>query len=360
MDSSTPHPDRTPKPRFVPHGVDAGSWLGFEQRIQERRFRALVETARGALAARDRAAARSALAEARTIHPDADELTDLERTLATQTTAERRRMPGAAALLAAGVALLFAVDALRAPRSAPETTEVIAETMDTSAPAPYDSVATTGVLSDAIAAVSIDQPIQRAISRTPVDEPAPRPRMFELDNPPTPARMRTVELSPRVRPVELQSDSARETAPAAFNVVAPRPVIVEPPPVPVIAAPAEAAAAPLTAPAAAADESLVTSALRRYARAYSALDARAARDVWPSVDERALSNAFAGLKAQSLDFQDCEVVVRVAEADAVCRGTARYVPLVGNSSPRIEPRTWHFELSRQGDEWLIDTAVAGR
>jgi hypothetical protein len=108
------------------------------------------------------------------------------------------------------------------------------------------------------------------------------------------------------------------------------------------------------------DETRVTATLQRYAKAYTELDARAARSVWPSVNERALSNAFSGLAAQSLDFQDCEVVVRQVEADAVCRGTTSYVTRVGSSSPRVEPRTWHFELSRHGDDWLIDTAVARR
>src|SRR5678815_2112082 len=32
----------TGTPRFVPSGVNAASWLDFEQRIQERRFRALI------------------------------------------------------------------------------------------------------------------------------------------------------------------------------------------------------------------------------------------------------------------------------------------------------------------------------
>jgi hypothetical protein len=38
--------------QFVPSGVDAQSWIGFEHRIQERRFNALVETITGAVARR--------------------------------------------------------------------------------------------------------------------------------------------------------------------------------------------------------------------------------------------------------------------------------------------------------------------
>src|SRR5215212_6095532 len=60
--------------QFVPSGVDAQSWIGFEHRIQERRFNALVETITGAVARRDGIAARAALEEARELRPDAPEL----------------------------------------------------------------------------------------------------------------------------------------------------------------------------------------------------------------------------------------------------------------------------------------------
>ena len=104
----------------------------------------------------------------------------------------------------------------------------------------------------------------------------------------------------------------------------------------------------------------MTATLNQYARAYSRLDASAARAVWPSVDERALSNAFAGLASQALDFDGCSIDVRGAAAHATCRGTASYVPKVGNGRPRIEPRTWRFELRRDGDVWTIADAVAQR
>jgi hypothetical protein len=53
------------KERYVPSGVNAQSWLGFEQRIQERRFHALLETMNHAISAGDAIAARVALEEAR-------------------------------------------------------------------------------------------------------------------------------------------------------------------------------------------------------------------------------------------------------------------------------------------------------
>ena len=51
--------------------------LDFEQRIQERRFRALVDTAPRAIAAGNGVAARAAIEEARELHPDSGELSNL-------------------------------------------------------------------------------------------------------------------------------------------------------------------------------------------------------------------------------------------------------------------------------------------
>jgi hypothetical protein len=108
------------------------------------------------------------------------------------------------------------------------------------------------------------------------------------------------------------------------------------------------------------DQSQVADVLRQYARAYEALDANAARDVWPSVDRRALARAFENLRSQQLSLQDCEIDVRGATANASCRGQAQYVGKVGGGEPRIEPRTWRFELRREGEAWKIANAEARR
>jgi hypothetical protein len=352
MDSATPHQQRSSGTHpYVPHGVDAGSWLGFEQRIQERRFRALLETARQALAAGHRDAARDALAEARLIRPDAAELHAFEQPLLrTSVEPPRHRASGAVALLAVGIGLLLAVDGFRYRPATSVTPPVPVRVLTTEPPV---AVATIGALDEATSAGLDDAPAE-AVPRVAIEEFAP---------PVTREREPVAPLAPRVArtlatPVPVERDP---TIPA----------VVQAGPAVVPAAPAVAAvdavsassiatvpsAAPATGPM---DETRVTATLQRYAKAYTELDARAARSVWPSVNERALSNAFSGLAAQSLDFQDCEVVVRQVEADAVCRGTTSYVTRVGSSSPRVEPRTWHFELSRHGDDWLIDTAVARR
>jgi len=108
------------------------------------------------------------------------------------------------------------------------------------------------------------------------------------------------------------------------------------------------------------EESRVEAVLRQYARAYGNLDATAARDVWPSVDQRALARAFDSLRSQQLSLQDCQIDVDGSKANASCRGQAQYVGKVGSGEPRIEPRTWRFELRRDGDVWKIANAEARR
>jgi hypothetical protein len=119
------------------------------------------------------------------------------------------------------------------------------------------------------------------------------------------------------------------------------------------------AAAPAL-PATQRDETRVEAVLNEYARAYGQLDASAAREVWPSVDQRALARAFESLSSQSVSFDDCAIDVRGATANASCRGTASYVGKVGSGEPRIEPRTWRFELRRDGEAWKIENAEARR
>ena len=366
MDSASPHQERSSGTHpYIPHGVDAGSWLGFEQRIQERRFRALLETAREALAAGNRNVARDALAEARQLRPDAVELAAFEQPVTPTPVPPRlHRASGAVALLAVGVGLLLAVDAFRYPASTSLEPPVPVHVPTTEGAA---AVATTGAI-DVPRSTTLDESPAEELPRVAIEEsaaPVTREREPIARAPSRGARTPAV-------PVQIERDA---TIPAAVRAAIPAVVRPGPAAVPTgpavtprsvaVAVDAVSASAVVPVPVARSevgpiDETRVTATLQRYAKAYTDLDARAARSVWPSVNERALSNAFSGLSAQSLDFQDCEVVVRQVEADAVCRGTASYVTRVGSSSPRVEPRTWHFELSRHGDDWLIDTAVARR
>jgi hypothetical protein len=107
-----------------------------------------------------------------------------------------------------------------------------------------------------------------------------------------------------------------------------------------------------------AESNAIESVLYRYRDAFNTLNAAAARTVWPAADVKALERAFDRLKEQQLRFDDCAITVRGERAAADCRGTATYVPKVGNKNPRIESRQWSFEVRKQPGGWLIQSVVA--
>jgi hypothetical protein len=104
------------------------------------------------------------------------------------------------------------------------------------------------------------------------------------------------------------------------------------------------------------DEDHIHAALTRWRAAYSALDASAAREVWPSVDTRALARAFRALKSQELRFDRCRLTVNGGSARAACSGHSIYVPRVGSQSPRATPHEWTFELKKNEQRWTIASA----
>jgi hypothetical protein len=105
------------------------------------------------------------------------------------------------------------------------------------------------------------------------------------------------------------------------------------------------------------DTASVRETLSRYGAAYSRLDAAAARAVWPSVDARALGQAFADLRSQRVTFDTCDIAVDGPRARAACRGAMTYVPRAGDPTPRTEARSWRFELEKGRDaSWRIASA----
>jgi hypothetical protein len=110
------------------------------------------------------------------------------------------------------------------------------------------------------------------------------------------------------------------------------------------------------APSEAPQEPLVRSALRRYADAYSRLDADAAQRVWPGVDRAALSRAFETLASQQVSLGECAVNVTGVRARATCSGSATWAPKVGSGSTRTDARRWNFDLAKSGESWQIVNA----
>jgi hypothetical protein len=107
------------------------------------------------------------------------------------------------------------------------------------------------------------------------------------------------------------------------------------------------------------EEAEIQRTLGQYKQAYDRLNARAAREVWPSVDERALARAFEGLSSQELDFETCQFDVGPTTATASCRGRASYIRRVGSKTPQTAQRFWTFRLRKLGSAWKIDSVQIG-
>jgi len=211
------------------------------------------------------------------------------------------------------------------------------------------------------------KPLSPERAPKPAAAPAPRsepPARLAVATPP-----RALEPPPSVTPrvsVDVHDRGAVPApAPTPPSIATSAPVpSPAPPPAPKLAAapPEPLASAPASSPVAAVlrdtanDEDDIRSTLTRFRTAYSKLDASAARDVWPSVDARALERAFQSLKSQDLHFDSCTMTVTGARAQAACKGRMVYVPRIGDQSPRFASREWNFELRKADERWTIASA----
>jgi hypothetical protein len=132
-----------------------------------------------------------------------------------------------------------------------------------------------------------------------------------------------------------------------------------PPPVEKVIAPAapETTAPGVTAaavtPTPVSGISAIESVLSSYVKAFNMLDVRAAKAVWPAVDERALGRAFEGLQQQEFQLEPCQIDIKSVVAVARCQAVARYVPRVGTRNIRSERRRWTFYLGQHDKAWSI-------
>jgi hypothetical protein len=392
-DSSIAMTDGSHRTSYVPQGVNAASWMGFEQRIQERRFQGLLRTIDAAIAAGDVAGARVALQEARELRPGAPELLEIQTRIArlfwtpapVPKPADARmwsRTFGAVAWLVIGISLLVGLEWLRPtvrvsppaepsiPAAAPNTDPRIAVTPDVPEnpePPPADErpVAAFDARPDSSAAPratsGIARPMTRAVNaidRRVVGEPNRVP--LEARSIPTGEIPDDYVVAPIRSPISLPNPAPARGAAPAPPITAPvtsSPVAAAPEPVTTTNAGSTANAAVVNTRL---DQVRVEDVLRRYAQAYAQLDAVAAHQVWPSVDERALARAFQGLESQDVSFDACDIEIRGVTANASCRGQARYTGKVGAREPHTESRLWRFALRRDGEEWKIENAEARR
>jgi tetratricopeptide (TPR) repeat protein len=389
-----PQPPRS----FVPHGVNAASWHGFEQRITERRFRALLETINTSLASGDLVQARAALDEARELKPDAPEVAEFQSRISTAPVIAAAHSPatrvwmramGAAAMFLIGVSMLLGLEWARPTERI--ITAPVATPQPAVAPAAAEPQGESPELGpvpvaindedDSVPAIETPpEPLLRPRATTGIAPPPvePRPVVIRQASPPIASalerRSLVDEMPSRANadmPVRTSGEvpddfvASRRSAAVSTDVVrslqAPR--VSQPTPASIESRVASGPPAASVVPAGAmpvAEQSRVEEVLRRYARAYGQLDASAARAVWPSVDEKALARAFQNLASQNVSFHDCDIDIRGAVANASCRGQASYVGKVGSREPRTEAMGWRFELRRDGDAWKIEQAEMRR
>ena len=157
---------------------------------------------------------------------------------------------------------------------------------------------------------------------------------------------------------------AADPLPEMFPAAAPLPPLERPrtPVSAVFAAlprpPAPGRAATLEVPSVPADTTarerqIILDIVNAYSRAFERLDARAAKAVSPSLDDRKLQKAFARLEGQKLRFEDCRLSIEGAAANARCLAHASYTPKIGSRVIHLTGQQWTFNFSQSESGWQI-------
>jgi hypothetical protein len=377
---ATQSPAAIPAQAPQPPLVSTEGYARFEARARRRRVDRRVEGARSAIERKRLHEAAVALDEIIALDPNLPELTALtaEFDELRKAMASPHRGPW---LIAVAVFAGVVLGASWLHESSLLVSYPVTGGMALISPPPKALADEPAAAEPAVATAGVEE-VQPAIDDAePPIAPRPRPSRPET----VPAVLRTPVMNEREHPApaapapgpvpDLAIPAIGEPSPPPAAAVS-TPPPPAPPPVaapPALRAAAVPAAAPVSAPSAPVptvpaipgspgndDENLVKQTLQRYRHAYEGLDARSAHAVWPSVDQAALARAFGGLTSQSITFDRCDVRLSGALANATCRGTARYVPKIGNREPRVEPRVWSFALRKDGGEWKIDSARAER
>jgi hypothetical protein len=339
----------------VPTGSHTASaqWQSFEARMRQRRAQRCLLKAHQALEAGLVEEARRACADAREMVPTLPDLAPLEERLAALPA--RRRHAG---LAKAGVgAMVLGAAALMAWSSwTPRPPQLPRH------PAQGDIVLAAPVRNPALPSPALKEEPRPPDSKPLVsrDEAGSQPQPREpaithsaLENrasfdPPA---------APSLAALEPSSFPAAETTPAP---PAPPPAPA-PTPAPVRAPTPAPDSGSLTASAPSvtgavseprADHAAIRRTLARYEAAYTDLDASAARAVWPTVDQRALTRAFDGLATQRIALNECDVRVTGGTARATCSGAVTWTAKVGGRQGS-EARRWAFDLKNADGSWQI-------
>ncbi len=352
-----------PDSGVTPHATGEGpshasrrEWQSFESRMRCRRVKRCILRAEVALSAGFEGDAAEALAEARRLDAGAPTLDAIRMRLEIQTPSASRPARGFRfAPLAAAALVAFA--ALSGWSGQPHVTSAPASARAGIA-IPEPQLPASGA-SVVVRTEILRAPMQvaeaRALTRPPAASDAPAAASRESNPAPSPV-VPAPERRAEPAPIEARDSPVARPAfvpdgipivplrpadsPVALAVAAPAaPPAVEAPPVVHRAATAEKTRPVAGNPVAVSEVARVRSVLAQYERAYSSLDAKAARSVWPTVNEQALARAFNGLESQRLTLGRCGVVVDGETAHASCAGSASWTPKVGTGlygTPPVE------------------------
>lgn len=97
----------------------------------------------------------------------------------------------------------------------------------------------------------------------------------------------------------------------------------------------------------------VLAVVQTYGRAWSRMDARAARAAMPSANIDELTRTFTTLREQKLTLSGCRIGGTGSTATASCTATRRYRPRQGDHSTRVERGRWQFRVVRTPQRWVI-------
>ena len=240
------------------------------------------------------------------------------------------------------------------PRPAPAPRVTQAQPVQSRASAP----ATSAPSRPAVAAPQARtvEGVEVSANPTPTQRAAVAAAAAASTPPPAAARVAVEEATrtpsaPPDPPAAVPPPAVASAASAGSAVAAPRP---EAPPAvePRLAAATTTSSTPSRSPLIEADTA-IRDVLGRYRTAFNVLDARAASDVWPTLDQRTLNRAFDQLAEQNVSFDKCAIDVNGVLAQARCTGNIRFVPKIGSRSAQVEPRRWDFTLRKAYGGWVI-------
>ena len=321
-----------------------GEWKSFELRMRRRRAERLLLRARTAADAGRLDEANDCVEELRHLAPGMPGIAAVEQKLShpQPPTIVARSVP--TRLLAGAVAIVTGlVVTAAAVRTRPAPLPTASDLRGLTLSVPVEAGGVRPIVSEPAATTTAahDNALPDVATYPAAEAPSPMP-LPPPDAPrrDTPAAVPASFEVPATATMDLPGAPARVSEPTVAPS-ATTPSVASPPPVAVPRA----------------DETTaVRGVLDRYAAAYTSLDAAAARQVWPGVDEAMLARAFDGLASQRVSLGDCRIDVTGETARASCAGASTWAPKVGDTAPRTDRRAWSFDLTRAGGDWRILSA----